>query len=216
MVAVFDLVGTLYSVERVRAVLQREGAPADFLDCWFADLLQTAMTATLAERYVPFRQAAEISLTNRLEKRGLPDVAVTDVLASMQELEPYPDARECLESLRDRGIRRAVLTNSSRENAMHLLRMAGLEELIESVISTDEVEKTKPHPAPYRLALDRLDTEPEGAWLVAGHGWDIYGAAAVGLHTVWVFREAGRWPFPGEPPGATVTTLAEVPEAIQG
>jgi 2-haloacid dehalogenase len=214
MVAIFDLVGTLFRLDTIARTIESEGGPSELLDCWFPQLLLTAMAATMAGRYVPFREAAELSLTNLLERRNLPDVSVSDVVSNLQELEPYPDALQCLESLREKGIRCAVLTNSSREVALKLLDRAGLRELFVGVISTDEAERCKPDPASYRLALDRLDTEPEDAWLVAAHGWDIIGGAGVGLRTVWVAREPGRWPFPGEPPGRTVTSLAEVPEAI--
>lgn len=215
MVAVFDLVGTLFRLDTLSATLEREGAPPDLLHCWFPELLQTAMAATLADAYISFREAAELSLTNLLERRELPDVSVGDVMAGFKELEPYEDACACLEELRGKGIRCAVLTNSSRDAAVKLLDRGGLLEFFEAVISADEVARCKPHHEPYRLALDRLDAEPEEAWLIAAHGWDIIGGAAIGMRTVWVARGPGRWPFSGEPPGRTVLSLAEVPGEIR-
>lgn len=214
-VAIFDLVGTLFSLDAVTERLEREGARG-LSDCWFQEIIQSAMAATLAERYLPFREVVEITLTNLLEIRGLTEVSVPGVLEAFNELRPADGAYDCLKRLSRDGVRLAVLTNSAKPSAVALLKRSGLADFFELVISTDEVEKCKPHPSSYRFILDRLDAEPEDTWMAASHGWDIYGAAAAGLHTVWVMKRDRRWPFPGLPPGSTVSTLEEIPAVIRG
>jgi 2-haloacid dehalogenase len=213
-VAIFDLVGTLFSLNAVTERLEREGARG-FSDCWFQEAIQAAMAATLAERYLPFREVVEITLTNLLEIQGITEVSVPGVMEAFNELRPADGVPECLKRLSRDGVRLAVLTNSAKPSTAALLKRSGLADFFEMVISTDEVEKCKPHPFTYRFILDRLDAEPEASWMATTHGWDIYGAAAAGLHTVWVMSRDRRWPFPGLPPGATVSTLEEIPAAIQ-
>ena len=176
---IFDLVGTLFSLDAVNERLKREGA-AQVSGSWFQEAIQTAMAATLARQYLPFRQAVEISLTNLLEIQGITRTSVPEILETFKELDAEDGARQCLKGLAKKGLRLAVLTNSAKGAAANLLLHSRLAEFIEMVISVDEVEKCKPHPRAYRLALDRLDVEPEDCWMVAAHGWDIYGAAAVG------------------------------------
>jgi len=206
-------VGTLFSLDSITERLEQAGGPA-VSACWFQEALQTAMAATLSRRYLPFRQAVEISLTNLLEMRGISQVSVPEIMGALKELHPEDGARECLKALAKERFRLVVLTNSSKEAAATLLQRSGLAEFIQTVRSVDEVEKCKPHPRTYRLALDRVDAEPEEAWLVSSHGWDIYGAAAVDLHTVWVMNRDRRWPFAEVPPGATVGSLREVPGVL--
>lgn len=213
-VAIFDLVGTLFSLDAVTERLEREGA-RELSDCWFQEIIQAAMAATLAERYLPFREVAEITLTNLLEIQGLSEVSVPGVLEAFNELRPEDGAHDCLKRLSRDRVRLAVLTNSAKASAVALLKQSGLADFFETVISTDEVERCKPHLSTYRFILDRLDAEPEDSWMAASHGWDIYGAAAAGLHTVWVMSRDRRWPFPGLPPGATVSTLEEIPAVIR-
>jgi FMN phosphatase YigB (HAD superfamily) len=43
----------------------------------------------------------------------------------------------------------------------------------------------KPHPKPYRMALDQLGVEAADAAFVAGSSYDMFGTAAVGLRTYW-------------------------------
>jgi len=51
--------------------------------------------------------------------------------------------------------------------------------------------------------------------MVAAHGWDVTGADAAGMDTVYVRSLEGRWPLPGEPPGQALPSLAEVPQAVE-
>ena len=71
MVAVFDLFGTLFAVDPISARLERNGSRDD---CWFQEIVVTVMAATLAERYLPFRNATELALTNFVEAQGPGDV----------------------------------------------------------------------------------------------------------------------------------------------
>lgn len=63
---------------------------------------------------------------------------------------------ECLKKLKGKKARLAVLTNSGKPAAVALLERSGLATHFEMIVSTDEVEKCKPHPSTYLLAMDRL------------------------------------------------------------
>ena len=210
-VAIFDLVGTLFSVDPITRQLNRQGLQGD---CWFQEILVTAMAATITGQYLPFREATELALTNLIEKQGLNEVSVPELLELFKQLPPAEDALKCLKKLEKGGVRMAVLTNSSRPSAVALLQRREIAGFFEVIISTDDVGKCKPHSAAYRYVLDRLKAEPEDAWMIASHGWDIYGAAAAGLRTIWLMNRDRLWPFPGLPPGATVSSLSEIPAVI--
>lgn len=62
MLVIFDVVGTLFSLERIRRALRNRALPEETLELWFARLLQAAMASTLAGRYVPFKDLAESNL----------------------------------------------------------------------------------------------------------------------------------------------------------
>lgn len=214
MWVVFHVVGTLFSLDRIRAAFRAQDVPEEVLPLWFARLLQGAMAATLAERYVPFREMADASLRQMLALKGLPEVPASPILQSMRELEPWEDTQACLSEVRKSGYRLIALTNSGAEAAKALLRKAGFAEMFDAVLSAGDAQACKPHPAPYRMALARMGTPPEEACMVAAHGWNVVGAHSAGLRTIWVSRLEKRWPFPGKPPGAAVPALAGVPHAL--
>ena len=53
---------------------------------------------------------------------------------------------------------------------------------------------------------------PAEATLVAAHAWDIVGARAAGLESIWVDRLERRWPLPVAEPrrAASLLEAAEV------
>ena len=83
-------------------------------------------------------------------------------------------------------------------------------ENFDAIYSCDEVGVCKPHPAPYQLVLNQSKSEPQNSYMVAAHAWDIMGAQAVGMKTLWISRMEKRWPFPGNPPGKVVNNLEEM------
>jgi 2-haloacid dehalogenase len=215
VLVIFDVVGTLFSLDRLRASIKAQGLAPELLPWWFGRLLQSAMAATLANRYLPFRQVAESSLKQVLAVAGRPEKVAEPILAEMKALAPWPDAGECLRSLH-RSHRLVALTNSSVEAAEGLIGQAGLRDFFQDVLSTDDAHACKPDPRPYRMALDRAGCNPSEAWMVAAHGWDILGADAVGMRTVWIDRVEQRWPFPGHPPDLTASDLTQVAARIKG
>jgi len=214
LAVIFDVVGTLFSLERVEKEFQMRVLPPELFGLWFARLQMTSMAASLAGGYFPFRETAEAALRQLLAARELPESEAAPVLAAMGQLAPWPDAGRCLSALRESGHRIFALTNSSSKEGTDLIVQSGLAEYFEAVLSADEVKTCKPHPAPYRMAVRRIGLPAAEISMVAAHGWDVLGAAAAGLQTIWVSRLECRWPFPGRPPGSAALDLAGVPDLL--
>ena len=191
-VVVFDVMGTLFDLERVRRSLVDLGAPPAALEAWFQRILHEAATVTIVDGYRPFKELAASALKTTLAQLGLA-AGRTEPLGALAELDPYPDAADALRQLREAGVRIMALTNGSADSTEKLLERGGLSELVEEITSCDEVRRFKPHPAPYELAIQRVGLP---ATFVAAHGWDVVGARAAGFDTVWIDREEHEWPFP--------------------
>jgi 2-haloacid dehalogenase len=187
----FDAMGTLFDVAPVE---QRYGEDA------MPRLVHAAGAVTLAESWVEF-------------PRLVAGLLGPDAVELFSRLEAYPDAAEALATLAGAGIRAIVLTNGSAANTRTLLDRAGLD--VEQIVTTAEAGAYKPHPAPYRLACERLELPSERVTLDAAHAWDCFGARKAGLGAVWIPRGAERWPFPPpEPP--TAGGLADAARLVAG
>jgi 2-haloacid dehalogenase len=73
-VVIFDVLGTLFSLDAVRARLSAIGAPAATLEAWFERTLDGALTLTTVGEFRPFREVARAALQTTLAQLEL-DVA---------------------------------------------------------------------------------------------------------------------------------------------
>jgi 2-haloacid dehalogenase len=144
----------------------------------------------------------------------LEDVQRRSVLSAFGELTAHSDVRPAFERLRSDGVRIAALTNGSATNTARLLERNELGDFVEVVMSVDEIQVWKPHAAPYRHALTRLDLPGDRVAMVAVHAWDTNGARAAGLVTGWASRLQGVYAAVFDPPDVQGADLVEVDDGL--
>ena len=76
---------------------------------------------------------------------------------------------------------------------------SGLRDAFELVLSAPASGAFKPEDLAYRYALDQAGATE--AWFVAGHWWDVAGAAFAGLRTAWISRTDLAYPIAMPEPG---------------
>lgn len=186
-VVVFDVLETLASLDPVAARLAGYGLDRSVLASWFMRLLRDGMAITAAGGYAGFAEVAASSL--RAETRGaLSDQQITEVVSGFAELTPQPDAAVAIRAAAEAGMRVFTLSNGAATNTRGFLDRAGVADVVEAVLSIDDVQVWKPSPAPYELAVRTASVPPHRVAMVAVHSWDLYGAGRVGLTTGWCPR----------------------------
>jgi 2-haloacid dehalogenase len=205
----FDVLGTLFSLEP----LQKKLRPAA-LEAWFERLLHSATSLTLAGGFEPFADLAESTLTTTIAKLGL-EQDPKAILGALEQLPADHDAGAAFDRLERASVLIGVLTNGGEKQTRKLLEDAGLADRVAEIVSVEEIELYKPHPAVYRHAAERLGVEPKGVTLISAHAWDIVGAKQAGLDAVWVDRLEREWPFPrGKPRSRVAHDLLEAAELV--
>ena len=211
---VFDVLGTLFSLDRLRAELRELGAPGNALELWFGQSLRDYFAYSHAGGYVPLQDV----LTHGLPRALRPfEVAVDEeraaaVVGAMAELEPSPGAAEACRALRDAGCRLAALSNGSLDSTTALLDRAGLRDLFGTVRSCDEIEVSKPAERAYRMVTEAGN----GAWMVAAHAWDVAGARRAGLRGVWISVVEGEYLTAYPPPEIRASDLVDAAQRLLG
>lgn len=114
---------------------------------------------------------------------GIAPAAADALTAHWNTLQPWPEVPRVLGELSARGVRLGVVTNCSTLLGRQAADRVGVP--FSAVVTSEETGYYKPHPQPYRAALDRLDTDPARTLFVAGSPADIPGAAGVGMPVFW-------------------------------
>jgi 2-haloacid dehalogenase len=129
-------------------------------------------------------------------------------------LDAFPEVAEVLQRLRDGGMKTAILSNGTPSMLIAAVRRAGLERLLDPLLSVDSLRIYKPHPSVYQLAVDQLHIPAERICFLSANGWDASGAAHFGLRVVWINRlRAPKEMLPGAPE-AEIRSLAELPALL--
>lgn len=181
----FDVIGTLFTLDRPRSALRALGAPELAVDLWVASTLRDYFAFSHAGGYRPLKEFLEAGLSRLVAKLGIEVSSAqrAQVIKTMVALDPAPGAREAVEAFAGAGWRILAVTNGAEDTTWQLLESGGMAGRFARVLSCDAVGTSKPNARVY----DTAGTEVEGdLWLVAAHAWDTAGASRAGLRTAWV------------------------------
>ena len=140
----------------------------------------------------------------------------TRLMDAYMTLAPFPDVKPGLQQLKSMGVRLAVLSNGEPTMLRSAARSAGIAELLDAIISVDEIKVFKPNPRVYGLASSHLGNPQDTIGFVSSNNWDVNGAGSAGLTTFWIQRAAAEPPEElGYPAAHVVHALTDLPSLIR-
>ena len=123
---------------------------------------------------------------------------------------PEPGTREALEKLREMGLRIGVGTNMTAEQQYEKLWRLGLLELVDFLVTSEEVGAEKPDGRLFRRCAEKAHCSAEDCLFVGDDlERDIGGALAAGMGAVYLRREEGVISLPPFIP--QIHRIAELP-----
>jgi 2-haloacid dehalogenase len=192
----FDAYGTLFDVYSVGLLAEQlfPGQGERLAQLWRDKQIEYTRLITMssagAEHYRPFWQVTRDALRWSCARLGLGhDAAAEDRLMNQyRHLSAFPENREVLQALQQRGMRAGILSNGDPDMLAVAIKSAGLAELISPVLSVDAVRRFKTDPAAYALGPAALGLPARDILFVSSNGWDAIGATWFGYTTLWVNR----------------------------
>jgi 2-haloacid dehalogenase len=88
------------------------------------------------------------------------------------------------------------------------VKSSGLDDLVDPILSVEEVGIYKPDPRVYGLAVERLGLPARQIVFLSANSWDAVGAANAGLRTAWVNRFSQRRERLPAQPDVEISSLA--------
>jgi 2-haloacid dehalogenase len=216
----FDAYGTLFDVFSVTSLCDEifPGNGMSLAAMWRTKQLQYTLLRSMMDRYTDFRQITRDGLVYaaRALKLDLTADARARLMDAYMTLAAFPDVKPGLQQLKAMGLRLAVLSNGEPKMLESAGRSAGITDLLDAVISVDEVKVFKPSPRVYELAAMHLNTPKDRVGFVTSNNWDAHGAGSAGLTTFWIQRAAAE---PAEelgyPAAHVVHLLTDLPNIIR-
>ena len=210
---VFDAYGTLFDVHS--AIARHADAigseSARLSETWRTKQIEYTWNTSLMGRWRDFRDLTAAALdTAAAMHGGLPDGMRETLIAAYEELDAYPDVAPTLKALRARGAKTAILSNGSRAMLENATRAAGLTDLLDAVISVDEVKIFKTSPEVYALVEGTLGEKPGDVAFQSSNRWDVAGAKAFGFYVNWVNRTGKPDEYLDLQPDQVIGSLAEL------
>jgi HAD superfamily hydrolase (TIGR01509 family) len=100
-----------------------------------------------------------------------------------EDLKAYPGARDTLLMFKKKGLDVGIVTSKMRGIASTHLKRIGLDDLIDGMISFEDVTNHKPDPEPIWKALALFKAKPASTIYVGDHENDIIAAKKAGVMT---------------------------------
>ena len=214
---VFDAYGTLFDVHSaVGKHRARLGDEADAVSAmWRAKQLEYTWQRTILKRYVDFWRVTADGLDFALATHGVDDSALRDdLLHAYLNLDCYPEVPGVLSILKEAGILTAILSNGSPMMLEAAVDSAGMDDMLDAVVSVDELGMYKPSAEVYQLAMDELDVGRGQVSFQSSNAWDAAAAATFGFRVAWCNRFGQVRERLPDAPDVEIRTLDELPAIV--
>jgi 2-haloacid dehalogenase len=129
-------------------------------------------------------------------------------------LDAYPEVKDTLTRLKAGGLKLAILSNGAPKMLAAAAENSGIADLLDAMLSVEEVKVFKPHPSVYRLPADRFKLSPGEMCFLSSNAWDAHAAKAFGYRVVWCNRFGQAPERIPERPDGEISTLAALPEIV--
>lgn len=216
---VFDAYGTLFDVISpvLKAAAHVGPVAQELARLWRQKQLEYTWLRSLMRVHADFHRVTQDALDYSLrvlaleKKEGLRG----NLMQLYMDIEPYSDARPCLEELLKKDIRTAILSNGTPQMLHRAVNSAGFDQYFDEIVSVEEVGVFKPDPRVYARVLDRMGiADASRVVFVSANPWDAQAAAHFGFRVVRIDRASlSDDNIPGRPT-LTVNSLIDLPDAI--
>ncbi len=184
----FDLDGTLTHTDAIhffvwQSLLPKYGINIDL--SFYQQHISGRSNPNFLSKWLPELSSQEILTISNNKEARFRELA-------QEKLEPLPGLEKLLEWIKTHSLKKGVVTNAPRPNADFMLKALKLDKYWDTVVVSEELPWTKPHPFPYQEALRRLNITAEEALVFEDSPSGVQSAVGAGLFTVGITTTQGE------------------------
>ncbi|MBD2102915.1 HAD family hydrolase [Leptolyngbya sp. FACHB-261] len=109
----------------------------------------------------------------------------------LPDLQPFPQTRELIQRIHEQGLKIVVATSGEASMMEALLKLAQVDEFIESETSSKDAKNSKPDPDLIQAALEKIGYHSDQVVMLGDTPYDIEAAAKAGVKTIAL--RCGGW-----------------------
>ena len=162
--------------------------------------------------YLPFWELTIRSLRYVCKRMGLNLSAEAEkrLMDQYAKLTGFEDSLSVLQSIKQKNISTAILSNGSREMLATVVESNGLKPYLDKVVTIEDVRLFKTAPQAYELLLKEFPVKKEEILFVSSNAWDALAAKWYGFDVFWVNRQGHPFEEIGENPDYQGSSLTAV------
>ena len=218
----FDAYGTLFDVHSVALLAEQlwPGQGQSLSQLWRDKQIEYTRLVSMSgshdkpagAHYRPFWELTRAGLRYAAARLNLPlePAAEERLMNEYRHLSAFPENREVLAALQQRGITTGILSNGDPDMLGVAVKSAGFSGLLQHIISVHPVRRFKTDPAAYALGPAALGLAPREILFVSSNAWDAIAATWYGYTTLWVNRTGAPPEQLGTEPSHTGRSLRDV------
>ena len=224
---VFDAYGTLFDVYSIQALAEElyPSHGADIAVKWRDKQIEYTRLITQSDPhnssgskyYQPFWELTRLSLEYTLDRLKLDRSSdqVNKLMEQYSRLTPFPENLAVLQKIKVMGLTTAILSNGSPEMLASAVKSAGMEDVLDHIISVDRIRLFKTSPESYGLVQLTIPVSKEEVLFVSSNAWDALGATWYGFKTLWINRQNLPSEAIGQQPDYIGSDLTMVVDVLQ-
>jgi 2-haloacid dehalogenase len=198
---VFDAYGTLFDVYSIQILAEElyPGKGADIALKWRDKQIEYTRLMTQSDPhnpsgsqyFRPFWELTRLSLEYTLDRLKLSRASgqVEKLMQQYAHLTPFKENLAVLQKIKGMGLTTAILSNGSVDMLDSAVKSAGMEDVLDHVISVDPIRLFKTSPESYGLVEQTIPVSKREVLFVSSNSWDALGATWFGFTTHWVNRQ---------------------------
>ena len=159
---VFDAYGTLFDVNSAAEKCKDKIGDKweGFANFWRTTQLEYTWLRSLMKRHKDFWKVTEESLDKSMKVFNIDMTMKKDLLNLYKVLSPYPEVKETLGKLKDKGFKLAILSNGTPELLRELVKSNKLDNLFDDLFSIENVGVYKPDSKVYDMPVKKYKINP--------------------------------------------------------
>lgn len=198
---VFDAYGTLFDVYSIQALADQlyPSMGADIAVKWRDKQIEYTRLITQSDPhnpqgsqyFRPFWELTRLSLEYTLDRLKLDRSSgqVDKLMQQYAHLSAFPENLSVLQDIKAMGLTTAILSNGSVDMLHSAVQSAGMQAVLDHVMSVDGIRLFKTSPESYALVQQTIPVNKEEVLFVSSNAWDALGATWFGFTTHWVNRQ---------------------------